>query len=164
MACGKGSANKPIEDFITHSPAPVDLAAKMSQIYHELSFKVFYPDTNYRSFLYPYLCNLMSEIFNPCSVFGQMAETNEGWCIPSSQKSLGLIILWLSIEIPRWRSLEFSRWRYILNSTQEKERAKDLEQASHYCENLCNDFVSIASSSESAGTKFSHALNLKKNC
>ena len=41
MACGKGSANKPIEDFITHSPAPVDLAAKMSQIYHELSFKVF---------------------------------------------------------------------------------------------------------------------------
>ncbi|XP_023333094.1 serine/threonine-protein phosphatase 6 regulatory ankyrin repeat subunit C [Eurytemora carolleeae] len=71
MACGKGSANKPIEDFITHSPAPVDLAAKMSQIYHELSFK-------------------------------------------------------------------------------EKERAKDLDQASQYCENLCNDFVSIASSSESA--------------
>ncbi len=25
MACGKGAANQPIEDFITHSPAPVDL-------------------------------------------------------------------------------------------------------------------------------------------
>ena len=35
--------------------------------------------------------------------------------------------------------------------TQEKERAKDLEQASKFCENICNDFVSIASSSESAG-------------
>jgi hypothetical protein len=34
---------------------------------------------------------------------------------------------------------------------QEKERARDLEQASSFCENLCNDFVSIASSSESAG-------------
>ena len=34
---------------------------------------------------------------------------------------------------------------------QEKERAKDLEQASKFCENICNDFVSIASSSESAG-------------
>lgn len=40
MACGKGAANQPIEDFITHSPAPVDLAAKMSAIYTELSFKV----------------------------------------------------------------------------------------------------------------------------
>ena len=40
MACGKGNANKPIEDFITHSPAPVDMAAKMSAIYTELSFKV----------------------------------------------------------------------------------------------------------------------------
>ena len=40
MACGKGAANQPIEDFITHSPAPVDLAAKMSAIYSELSFKV----------------------------------------------------------------------------------------------------------------------------
>ena len=35
--------------------------------------------------------------------------------------------------------------------SQEKERAKDLEQASKFCENICNDFVSIASSSESAG-------------
>ena len=40
MACGKGNANQPIEDFIVHSPAPVDLAAKMSAIYKELSFKV----------------------------------------------------------------------------------------------------------------------------
>ena len=40
MACGKGNANQPIEDFITHSPAPVDMAAKMSAIYTELSFKV----------------------------------------------------------------------------------------------------------------------------
>ena len=37
---------------------------------------------------------------------------------------------------------------------QEKERARDLEQASKFCENLCNDFVSIASSSESAGKLF----------
>ena len=59
--------------------------------------------------------------------------------------------------------------------TQEKERAKDLEQASKFCENICNDFVSIASSSESAGrnpTYFSltkclvltcNELNLKLN-
>ena len=40
MACGKGNANQPIEDFIVHSPAPVDVAAKMSAIYNELSFKV----------------------------------------------------------------------------------------------------------------------------
>ena len=40
MACGKGNANQPIEDFIVHSPAPVDMAAKMSAIYNELSFKV----------------------------------------------------------------------------------------------------------------------------
>ena len=39
----------------------------------------------------------------------------------------------------------------IKNNLQEKERAKDLESASKFCENLCNDFVSIASSSESAG-------------
>ena len=40
MACGKGNGNQPIEDFIVHSPAPVDMAAKMSAIYNELSFKV----------------------------------------------------------------------------------------------------------------------------
>ena len=44
MACGKGNANQPIEDFIVHSPAPVDMAAKMSAIYNELSFKVSKPD------------------------------------------------------------------------------------------------------------------------
>ena len=42
----------------------------------------------------------------------------------------------------------------IFISHQEKERAKDLESASKFCENLCNDFVSIASSSESAGKNF----------
>ena len=41
---------------------------------------------------------------------------------------------------------------------QEKERAKDLEAASKFCENLCNDFVSIASSSESAGGSFQKIL------
>ena len=40
MACGKGNGNQTIEDFIVHSPAPVDMAAKMSAIYNELSFKV----------------------------------------------------------------------------------------------------------------------------
>ena len=48
MACGKGNNNKPIEDFITHSPAPVDTAAKMSAIYTELSFKV--TERRYRIF------------------------------------------------------------------------------------------------------------------
>ena len=46
MACGKGNANQPIEDFIVHSPAPVDMAAKMSAIYNELSFKVRKTDEN----------------------------------------------------------------------------------------------------------------------
>ena len=50
MACGKGNNNKPIEDFITHSPAPVDTAAKMSAIYTELSFKV--TERRYRIFLH----------------------------------------------------------------------------------------------------------------
>ena len=49
MACGKGNANQPIEDFITHSPAPVDMAAKMSAIYTELSFKV---DQSVKSVIY----------------------------------------------------------------------------------------------------------------
>ena len=47
MACGKGNANQPIEDFIVHSPAPVDVAAKMSAIYNELSFKVKKGDLGY---------------------------------------------------------------------------------------------------------------------
>ena len=46
---------------------------------------------------------------------------------------------------------------------QEKERAKDLESASKFCENLCNDFVSIASSSESAGKNFWKILISSQN-
>ena len=40
MACGKKSNNAPTEDFILGSPAPVDVAAKISAIFRELSFKV----------------------------------------------------------------------------------------------------------------------------
>lgn len=39
MACGKKSNNKPTEDFILASPAPVDCAAKLSAYYRELSVK-----------------------------------------------------------------------------------------------------------------------------
>ena len=40
MACGKKSNNAPTEEFILESPAPVDVAAKLSAIYRELSLKV----------------------------------------------------------------------------------------------------------------------------
>ena len=40
MACGKKSKNAPTEDFILDSPAPVDVAAKISAVFRELSFKV----------------------------------------------------------------------------------------------------------------------------
>ena len=40
MACGKKSNNSPTEEFILESPAPVDVAAKISAIYRELSEKV----------------------------------------------------------------------------------------------------------------------------
>jgi hypothetical protein len=40
MACGKKSNNAPTEEFILESPAPVDVAAKISAIYRELSDKV----------------------------------------------------------------------------------------------------------------------------
>ena len=40
MACGKKSNNAPTEDFILASPAPVDVAAKISAVFRELSFKV----------------------------------------------------------------------------------------------------------------------------
>ena len=40
MACGKKSGNAPTEEFILESPAPVDVAAKISAIYRELSEKV----------------------------------------------------------------------------------------------------------------------------
>ena len=40
MACGKKCNNAPTEEFILESPAPVDVAAKISAIYRELSVKV----------------------------------------------------------------------------------------------------------------------------
>ena len=40
MTCGKKSNNAPTEDFILASPAPVDVAAKLSALYRELSVKV----------------------------------------------------------------------------------------------------------------------------
>ena len=46
MACGKKSNNAPTEEFILESPAPVDVAAKISAIYRELSEKVT-SDTDY---------------------------------------------------------------------------------------------------------------------
>lgn len=47
MACGKKSNNAPTEEFILASPAPVDVAAKISAIYRELSEKVM----RYQSFI-----------------------------------------------------------------------------------------------------------------
>ena len=41
MVCGKKCGWKPTEDFILGSSAPVDLAAKISAVFRELSFKVF---------------------------------------------------------------------------------------------------------------------------
>lgn len=40
MICSKNHNNKPIEEFILVSPAPVDTAAKLSSIYINLSNKV----------------------------------------------------------------------------------------------------------------------------
>jgi len=42
MICSKNHNNKPIEEFILVSPAPVDTAAKLSSIYINLSNKVKY--------------------------------------------------------------------------------------------------------------------------
>ncbi len=39
MTCGKKSNNQPTEDFILASPAPVDVAAKISSMYKDLSVK-----------------------------------------------------------------------------------------------------------------------------
>ncbi len=39
MTCGKKSMNRPTEDFILASPAPVDVAAKISAIYKDLSVR-----------------------------------------------------------------------------------------------------------------------------
>jgi hypothetical protein len=40
MTCGKKSGNKPTEEFILASPAPVDVACKLSAYYRDLSTKV----------------------------------------------------------------------------------------------------------------------------
>lgn len=40
MVCSKNHNNKPIEEFILVSPAPVDTAAKLSNIYINMSNKV----------------------------------------------------------------------------------------------------------------------------
>lgn len=40
MVVSKGHMNRPIEEFILVSPAPVDTAAKLSNIYINLSTKV----------------------------------------------------------------------------------------------------------------------------
>ena len=42
MTCGKKSKNAPTENFILASPAPVDVAAKISAYFRELSTKVKY--------------------------------------------------------------------------------------------------------------------------
>jgi uncharacterized membrane protein SirB2 len=42
MVVSKAHNNRPIEDFILVSPAPVDTAAKLSNIYMVLSTKVSY--------------------------------------------------------------------------------------------------------------------------
>lgn len=39
MVCSKSHNNKPIEEFVLVSPAPVDTAAKLSNIYMKLSEK-----------------------------------------------------------------------------------------------------------------------------
>jgi len=51
MICSKNHNNKPIEEFILVSPAPVDTAAKLSSIYINLSNKV-YIDNKYRIYYY----------------------------------------------------------------------------------------------------------------
>lgn len=46
MVCSKKHNDKPIQEFILVSPAPVDTAAKLSSIYINLSGKVS-KDTEY---------------------------------------------------------------------------------------------------------------------
>ena len=53
MACGKKSNNAPTEDFILASPAPVDVAAKISAVFRELSFKVRLSFSQLNGFFYP---------------------------------------------------------------------------------------------------------------
>jgi len=47
MICSKNHNNKPIEEFILVSPAPVDTAAKLSSIYINLSNKVYLYNTDF---------------------------------------------------------------------------------------------------------------------
>uniref|UniRef100_A0A914GWL2 Ion transport domain-containing protein n=1 Tax=Globodera rostochiensis TaxID=31243 RepID=A0A914GWL2_GLORO len=39
MVCGKGNDNQPLQEFILHSPAPIDTAVKLSSLYREMSEK-----------------------------------------------------------------------------------------------------------------------------
>jgi hypothetical protein len=59
MVVSKAHNNRPIEDFILVSPAPVDTAAKLSNIYMVMSTKVSYSSLTAWSF-----CAL-SIIWNP---------------------------------------------------------------------------------------------------
>lgn len=45
MVSGKNSNNRPVEDFILTSPAPIDTAVKLSSLYRDMSEKekVFVP-------------------------------------------------------------------------------------------------------------------------
>ena len=54
MACGKKSNNAPTEDFILASPAPVDVAAKISAVFRELSFKVRLSFSMLNEFFHPH--------------------------------------------------------------------------------------------------------------
>lgn len=47
MICSKNHNNKPIEEFILVSPAPVDTAAKLSSIFINLSNKVKHRSYNF---------------------------------------------------------------------------------------------------------------------
>ncbi len=39
MVCGKACNNRPVEEFILESPAPIDTAVKLSSLYHDMSEK-----------------------------------------------------------------------------------------------------------------------------
>lgn len=52
MICSKNHNNKPIEEFILVSPAPVDTAAKLSSIYINLSNKVYILNNRYKMYYY----------------------------------------------------------------------------------------------------------------
>ena len=67
MACGKKSNNAPTEEFILASPAPVDVAAKISAIYRELSEKV----SRYKAFISTTIvvfCSTLLQIMYECRI------------------------------------------------------------------------------------------------